>query len=411
MALSRFLLALGRSGLLALAALSTSACGARYVDIIEPFVDPCTALSSDQCKLDTQHNCNLQPNPTGCTSTDPKCGAGICAGGEAFVSRVNEGLVLHQAPFTFVGTVSWGIAWDDNGCKINAYPNQTAALTPIFDELATMHVSVLRVWAFQSYAGATGVDFNNFDRLVARARAAGVRLLFVLENMKTNCTVSQPRDDAWFGGGYRSPYGNYPLSYRDYVKAVVSHFSNEPTILGWELMHQASGDSFAALDAFTDDMTRLIRSIDLNHLIALGLDDGASGATSTDGNPSNYQKLHDRDSVDMFDVGDYDDGADPLPAREVACQAVAHQLRKPIFVGEAGISVNNPAQSAALSIAMRADQMAKKIDAATAASFSGFLVYDYLPQWVGPFYDFDSRPGEPLSGPNGVIASHAPRYR
>ena len=67
-------------------------------------------------------------------------------------------------------------------------------------------------------------------------------------------------DDTWFASGYKSPYGSYALSYRDYVAGLVAHFQSEPTIMAWELMHEASGEQFAALDAFAEDMTTLIRT-------------------------------------------------------------------------------------------------------------------------------------------------------
>jgi hypothetical protein len=37
-------------------------------------------------------------------------------------------------------------------------------------------------------------------------------------------------------------------------------------------------------------------------------------------------------------------------------------------------------------------------------------VYDYFPSWSTPTFDFDTRAGEPLAGPGGVLAQHAPRY-
>jgi mannan endo-1,4-beta-mannosidase len=391
------------------AALFVAGCGSRHVDIItrQGAPDPCAALSAEQCGADTQDGCSLQPNPTGCTSSNATCGVGRCSSEDPFVRRSGEGLFLHGAPFSFVGSVSWGIAWDDNGCRISAYASQQDALGPTFDELAAMNTSVLRVWAFQSYAGASGTDFSHFDRLVGAARAAGVRLIPVLENMHPDCSSGDARDDTWFASGYKSRYGNYALSYRDYVAALVAHFRDEPTIMGWELMHEAGGDQFAALDAFISDMTSLVRAVDTNHLIAIGLNNGDTPATSSDGDPSNYFKLQDRAQIDLVDVHDFNAPGDPLPAQAALCRSITHALRKAAFIGASAVKLSDPSSA---SLDARAGQIQNKLDAALAADFRGFLVYDYVPKWQNAGYDFDSRTGEPLAGPSGVLARRAPKY-
>lgn len=383
-----------------------SGCGSRYVDIIarDNGQDPCAALGADQCAADTQDGCSLQPNPTGCTSSDPSCGAGTCTSGDPFVRRNGEALFLNGAPFSFIGTVSWGLAWDENGCKASgAYGAQDAALSHAFDELAAMHLSVLRVWAFQSYAGASGQDFSNLDRLVAAARKAGVRLIPVLENMQGDCS-SGSVDDTWFASGYKSPYGSYTLSYRDYVAGLVAHFQSEPTIMAWELMHEAGGQQFAALDAFTEDMTTLVHATDANHLIALGLNDGDTPATSSEGNPSNYYKLQKRDEIDLVDVQDFSSPDEPLPTQVAQCRALTRALGKVAFVGAAAIKVSDASPA---SLSTRAKQFDAKLQSAKAADFRGYLVYDYVPKWQSAGYDFDARAEDPLAGPRGVLAQHA----
>jgi mannan endo-1,4-beta-mannosidase len=386
--------------------LGVAGCDGRYIDIIGRADDPCASLSATECAADTEDGCAFQPNPTGCLPTDDACGAGVCASGDPFVRRSGEALFLHGAPFTFVGTVSWGIAWADNGCQIASYSSQQAALPPTFDELAAMHTSVLRFWAFQAYAGTSGSDFSHFDRLVTAARAAGVRLIPVLENMHIDCSSGDTLDDTWFASGYKSPYGSYTLSYRDYVAGLVAHFRDEPTIMAWELMHEASGSDFSAFDGFTDDMSTLVRNADPNHLIALGLDNGTSDATSNSGDKSNYFGLQNRPELDLIDVHDFD-VVDALPTQLARCQAIAHTLGKPIFAGATGLQL---ADSTAASLQLRAGQLENKLEAAFQANFRGFLVYDYVPGWIKPYYDFDTRAGEPLSGPGGVLDQHAPKY-
>lgn len=389
--------------------LGAAGCDPHYIDVIdhEDANDPCAALAADACAANTQDGCAFQPSPTGCSSTDPGCGAGVCASGDPFVRRSGEALFLHGAPFTFVGTVSWGIAWADDGCQVSKYSSQQAALQPMFDEFAAMHLSALRVWAFQAYAGEDGRDFSHFDRLVDAARAAGVRLIFVLENMHVDCSSGSAPDDKWFAGGYESPYGSYALSYRDYVAGLVAHFRDEPTIMAWQLMHEAGGKDFTALDGFAADMTSSIRNVDPNHLIALGLDNGTSPATSADGDTSNYFRLQNHPAVDLLDAHDFV-ASDVFSPQLARCREIAHALGRPIFAGASAALLASDATPA--SFELRAMQISDKLQAAFAANFRGFLVYDYVPGWTRPYYDFDSRPGEPLAGPGGVIDQHAPKY-
>lgn len=397
-----------RASLLFGALLALAGCSPRYADVIllgDAGVDPCRSHGAADCASDTAHSCSFQPNATGCSSSDPSCGAGQCSSEDPFVHRNGESLFLHGEPFHFIGAVSWWIAWDDDGCHDVAFADQPSALGPSFDDLAHMRSSALRFWAFQSFAGASGTDYSHFDRLVARARAAGVRLMPVLENMHADCSASPARDDAWFATGYKSPYGNYALSYRDYVAGLVTHFREEPTIFAWELMHEAGGSQFAALDGFTEDVSSMIRGIDDKHLIALGVNDGDGGATSSDGDDSNYRKLHAHDEIDLIDVHDFGSPDDAQPSQIARCRAIAHDLRKPIFVGAGAVEL---ADTSAAAYTERANRIANKIEAAQTDSFSGYLVYDFVPAWTSPYYDFDSRAEEPLAGPNGVIARHAP---
>lgn len=385
---------------------SLSACDARVTDVIVSanLPDHCSTLDAERCAEDSLDGCSFQPNSPGCMPSDPSCGTGRCGSGDPFVRRIGEALFLHSAPFVFVGTVSWGIAWADNGCQVSAFETQEEALGKMFDELAAMQVSVLRFWAFQSFAGPSGADFSHFDRLVTKARAAGIRLIPVLENMHPQCTSGGARDDAWFAVDYQKPYGNYALSYRNYVTQLVTHFRDESTIMAWELMHEAGGVQFASLDAFAADMTSVVRGIDPNHRIALGLDAGTTPATSTTGDPSNYFKLQDRREIDLIDVHDFNAPDDAIPAQLAQCRAVARALGKPIFLGAAAVNLQD---ASAASFTLRTAQLERKFAATLSDDFRGFLVYDYVPGWTNPTFDFDSRSDEPLAGPSGMIARAA----
>jgi hypothetical protein len=361
--------------------------------------------TSADCLADTAHGCSFQPNAVGCHIDDSTCAPGTCLGSDPFVRRFGATLQLHGAPFSFVGTVSWGISGDSSSsCRVTAYPTQDAALIRTFDDLADMRVSAFRVWAFQSYAGASGTDYSKFDKVVNSARQAGVRLIMVLENYWGDCTLGGQRNDTWFASGYRSPYAGYPLSLVDYVSGLVKHFRDEPAILAWEVMHEAAGDDFATLDAFGQDMASVIRAQDPNHLIALGFNNGDSPATSNVGEPSNYQQIHDHDGIDLVDVHDLNSPDVALTAGLTRDAAIAVALGKPAFAGASAVSL---ASTSPGDFQARADAMTNKLTAAFSAGYAGFLIYDYVPGWQSAHWEFDGRAADPLAGPQGVLAQNA----
>lgn len=388
-------------------AVLAAACDTHFADPVvgaAPDENPCAQWTTAQsCASDVDHGCTFQPNRVGC---DPaECPAATCRDGDPFVRRAGRNLWLNDSPYRFIGVNAWGIAYSSD-CRFGGFENQDQALARAFHDLASMRVSVLRFWAFQSFAGESGTDYAAFDRIVSSARRAGVRLIFVLENMHADCSRGGQRNDDWFRSGYASPYGGYALSLRDYATGLVQHFRDEPTVLAWELIHEASGSDFSAMDGFVSDMSNTIRTNDPNHLIIAGMNNGDSPATLADGPSSNYAALHAHPSVDMLDVHDFNTPGTPFTSLEFSNQAIGVALNKPTFVGAIGIILRDSSTEALL---QRGNQIAAKLDAAFANGVAGALVYDYYPDWIGPGLSFDARSDDPLGGPNGVMASRSKR--
>jgi hypothetical protein len=388
--------------------LALNACGTQYADPIrgtpEPGGDACGAwLTESACLADTAGGCSFQPNPVGCKTTDPACAPGVCRSGDAFVRRRQAGLWLHDLPYRFVGTVSWGLAWGQS-CTVGNLPDQDAALARTFDDLVDLQVSVLKVWAFQSYAGTSGADYASFERVVDAARRAGVRVIFVLENHHLDCSTGPARDDAWYGSGHSAPYGDYTLSLPDYARGLAAHFRDEPTILGWEILHEGGTASFDALDAFAGAMSSVIRANAPNHLVILGVDNGVSPASDRSGSPSNYERLHAHPAIDLMDAHDFFAHDTPLPENLAEIEAIGSALGKPAFVGASAVELDDTTPA---SFQQRAEQVEAKLVAALGAGFVGFLVFDYIPDWENVTWSFDTRAEDPLAGPDGVLVRHA----
>ncbi|HET9956019.1 MAG TPA: cellulase family glycosylhydrolase [Polyangiaceae bacterium] len=370
--------------------------------------DPCSAWTTEeQCRSDAQHGCSVQPNPIGCRSSDASCPASSCISGDPFVRRTGTTLSLASQPYRFVGANSWGAAWAAGGCRISEFPDAESAVTRVFDDLVELNARVLRVWAFQSYAGVTGADYSAFERLVSHAKRAGVRLIFVLENQYSDCTRGARTDD-WFRSGYAMSYGGYTLSYPDYVNQLVQHFRDEPAILAWELLHEGGSDDFAAMDDFVERMSTLIRVADPNHLIAIGVNNGYSTGTSNQGVNSSYAELHAHPTVDLVDVHDFDAPNESITEQVATNSSIAAALGKPILLGAIGVKLEDPSAAA---FERRAASVRAKLTTAYERGFVGALLYDYYPDWRTPSYNFDSRSGDPLGGNQGVLAEFARQFQ
>jgi len=372
--------------------------------------DPCSRWGTEtECVKDTANDCSVQPNEVGCLLDDASCVPWTCASGDPFVSRSGPDLFLKGRPFRFVGANAWGVAGRNGNCQYSGFPSQQEALPQVFGALAEMRVQVLRVWAFQSFCGASGTDYSALDLVVRYARSAGVRLIFVLENMWDDCSQGK-RDDAWFQAGYREPYGNYALSFPDYARGVVGHFRDEPTVLAWEIMHEAGGNDPAAMLDFATEMTALVRRNEPNHhhLIVLGTDSGSTPATQIEGSPSPFRTLQALDTVDLVDTHDFSAENSALTADEQASCAVAQSLNKPCFIGASAVSLIDTSAS---SFSVRASQVSNKAQAALDAGFAGYLVYAFTPGWQTVGFDFDARANDPLAGPGGTLATFAAQLR
>ena len=161
-------------------------------------------------------------------------------------------------PYRFVGLNMYSLAGgpQTKSCALDGvagdYPTQ---LETLFSEFGKMGTEVVRLWAFQNFAGTTGVDFSFLDQVIKTAKAHGMLVVLTLENQWQDCTY--PQDGAklptWYATGYTSNYG-YGQSLTAYTKALVTHFKDEPTILMWQLMNEAESTDFASLQSFTHNM-------------------------------------------------------------------------------------------------------------------------------------------------------------
>lgn len=312
---------------------------------------------------------NNAPEPEG--DEDPPVPPG------GFVSAEGTELRLDGEPYSFLGFNVYGLANDETifvcGPNINHGENLDEHLTALFSTLRSHGVNAVRFWAFQNYTNG-GTDFFSFDRLIEYAGQYNIKLIPVLENHWDDCTepTADEKSSSWYADEFRQPYGNYLLSYPEYVELIVTRYQNEPAILMWQLMNEAESEDADALYNFTADVSGLIKAIDQNHLVSLGtLGTGQAGTEN-----ENFDRLHALDTIDVVEAHDYNRETEAWPSEGSnsinRAYLVAQSLNKPFFIGEAGINVGNER-----TLQERADLFNAKIQAAFDRGVAGYLIWKW----------------------------------
>lgn len=315
-----------------------------------------------------------------------------------FVTREGSTLQLGGSAFRFVGFNLYDAAASDVYSCSPSTRLDDAGLDDAMSSIRDSGGTVVRFWAYQTYT-AGGTDFSGVDRVVAAARAHGLRVLPVLEDGPGDCStgekgvsLDQVGDGNWYTEGYRRPLGTAAVSYRSYVAILTRHYRDDPTILAWSLVNEAEtskrdADGRSVLVDFARDVAAVAHAGDPRHLVTLGTQsNGAYGASGAD-----FAAIYGLPGMDLTEVHDWgrygsDDEAMPgapvgggLPDPEqceatdaqIACSfALARQLGKPIVVGEAGIAATDTAGRS-----RRARLFSAKLAAAFKAGASGYLVW------------------------------------
>lgn len=343
----------------------------------------------------------------------------------SFVTRSGTKFYLNGREFKFVGFNLFDAAATDRyKCAWWARFSDSELDATLKYMRSTAGATVLRFWAFQNYTKG-GTDWTGMDRVIRIAKQNGFKLLPVLENGPTACTGSptmekwQYSGDTWYTSGYKLRLGTDAMSYRDYVRTIVTRYKDEPAIMGWVLMNDPNtGKRDAAgktvLISFAKDVGGLIKSIDTKHLVTLG--GQSNGATGTTG----------KDFVDVYSLPEMDfttgtDRAywigqenDPLPGStngttlpsvtspdcvktyqaKVAC-ALANAMqvvKKPFVMMDAGIKVeNNPT-----SRQTRANVMGSKMSAMFSNGASGYMLWHWNKMIDDQKYDIIQSQADPL---------------
>ena len=306
-----------------------------------------------------------------------------------FVTRAGSELLVDGQPFRFTGLNIFNANSVNNSCwgGLGAGPGLDEALTAIGPGQ-----TVFRAWFFQNLATSNGErDWSAFDHTLSVARQHGVRVIATLGNFWNDCEGSampaKYRTESWFRTGYRNQHAaGLPATYREWAAEVVLRYRNDPTIMAWQLINEASTPSdggsgactrtsAATLRAFAQDMAAMIKDIDARHLLSLGTVGG--GECGTRG--ADYLYVHSVPGIDLCEMHDYGPAAEPIPTQAqnglAARLAQCRSLNKPLFMGETGMEI-----SPTLSAAQRASALRARLAAEFQAGVVGSLIWDWCTQ-------------------------------
>ncbi|CCM05720.1 uncharacterized protein FIBRA_07952 [Fibroporia radiculosa] len=220
-----------------------------------------------------------------------------------YVKTSGQNFVLDGETFTVVGANSY---W------VGLTGLTTSEMDQTFSDIAAVGATAVRTWGFNDVTtpsgdyyqlwtngtatvnyGPTGLE--NFDNVVAAAKAYGIRLIVTLTNNWDNYGGMDVYVSELTGTDYHDYFYSDPVviaAYKTYVNAFVSRYIDEPGILAWELANEprcagstgvTSGNCTAPLiTSWIAEMSAYIHSIDSNHLVGIGDEGFFDDPSSTD---------------------------------------------------------------------------------------------------------------------------------
>lgn len=332
------------------------------------------------------------------------------------MGRKGNHLVLDGRPYRSIGFDAPQMAtwWAVNrGCGTQV---DDPELDRFFASLAPS--TLVGFWATQAMAlnkTTHALDWTGIDRVFRAAERHHQLLVPVLSTQSGNCSDGHWKDKAWYDGGYRQAFDDdgrhlEPLSYWDYLQAVVPRYAKSPALGMWEPVSEPEASNCeagrrgndctghvvcppgasSALRGFFDDVGGELKQLDDRHLVTSGTVGGGQCGTAG----ADYAFVHASASLDICERHDYDPPSPPLSALSQATMEACRQAGKAFVVGEAGIS-GAERTDGCLGLAQRRDAMRARSDAYLAGGAQALLVWQWVAESPGSC-DYPVGPGDPM---------------
>lgn len=264
------------------------------------------------------------------------------------------------------------------------------------------------------------IDWAPLDRIVAAAAAHGDLLIFDLSDQSGTCENMQWKTLNWYAGGYLDGAGMdaagvaLPLTYWQFVQAIVSRYATSPAVGMWEPVNEPDASSCPgftpqncaghqtcpnesaaalALRSFFDAVGGEIHALDPVHPVESGL--VGSGQCGTSG--ADFQFVAGSPGLDVLTVHDYYPADDSLGGDQwngIAVRiAQAAAVGKPLIAGEVGVQAGTAPGCPSLSD--REQDFSDRISRQAALGVQAFLFWNWEPAPSGDPCTFDLLAGDP----------------
>ncbi|KAF9038214.1 CEL4a mannanase [Panaeolus papilionaceus] len=208
-----------------------------------------------------------------------------------FVKTSGTRFVLNGSKYTVVGTNSY---W------VGLAGLSSTDINKAFADMAAAGATTVRTWGFNEVTSANGIYYQlwngakptintgsnglgSFDKIVAAAKANGLRLIVALTNNWADFGGMDVYVKQILGSNNHDLFytdSNVKNAFKNYIKTFVGRYANEPTIMAWELCNEprckgSSGTSTgtcttSTITSWAKEISAYIKSVDSNHLVALG---------------------------------------------------------------------------------------------------------------------------------------------
>ncbi|MDL9945194.1 beta-mannosidase [Gordonia sp. ABSL11-1] len=309
-------------------------------------------------------------------------------GGKPRVTTTDTHLRLDGQPWWPTGFNAYQLGTD---WSVNRGCGAAVDVDDYFDRLpprALTRISLFSMFAVDKHSGL--LNFGPLDAVFAAAKRHRQMVLPVLTGGPGTCEDDRFKERTWYESGWKTKKSVGGLTFADWMRAAITRWRNEPSLVGWEMVGEPEASMCTArgcdwqvrtcptggadvLRRFYDDAGARLRSLDDRHLVFAGFIGGDQCGMEGD----DYAKVGASPTLDVLDFHDY--GTTPtdfgpagsdLPTRLDQARA----LRKPLIVGEMGIKAG-----ACLSLPDRADQFRRKITVQRDAGTAAALLWAFVP--------------------------------
>jgi len=201
-----------------------------------------------------------------------------------FVTTSGAEFMLGGSKFYFAGTNNYYFHY-----------KSAKMVDDVLDDMAAMNLKVLRIWGFMDGEGSDGVamqtspgvfeesGFKKLDYAVYRAGQLGIKLVIPFTN-NWNDFGGMNQYVKWFNAASHDDFytnASIKTAYKNYINFMLNRvntytgvkYKDDPAIMTWELANEPRNQSDKTgntLLNWADEMSTYVRSLDANHLIAVG---------------------------------------------------------------------------------------------------------------------------------------------